>query len=307
MRWKEVWRMARGHILARTARGLSVLPCNVRYVLGGLLGLVAYGLVRRERLKTIRHLTDFFGQERSPKEIRRMARGVFRHFGRCSAELLGLRDPDKLLSRLTVSVEGLEYVDQAHREGRGVMFVTGHLGNWELMGAYFAHRGYPVHVIARELRQPGLRGLVKEYRSRAGIQVHYTNDYGVYPMVGVLRRGDILASLIDIRTEGSGRWVEFLGRPAYTLAGAASLAASSGALLIFGYSVKTGPLAYRFVFQPPLQIHPPAMHFGEEWEDYVKRVLTSLNNRLSTVIEQFPEQWMWMHRRHEPVRRTRRK
>lgn len=307
VRWKELRRTVRGYILAGIARCLSVLPYSVSYMLGGLLGLAAYGLVRRERVRTIRHLTEFFGSERSRKDIRRLARGVFRHFGHSTAELLALRDPDKLFARLAVSLEGLEYLDQTCQEGRGVVFVSGHFGNWELMGAYLAYRGYPIHAVAREPRQPVLREMIEEYRSRVGLRVYYTNGNRALPMVRALRRGEILGLLIDIRTEGQGRWVEFLGRPAYTLAGPASLVAGTGARLIYGYSVRTGPRAYRFVIQPPLQIDVPAARSGPEWDDYVGRVLTSLNSRLSTVIEQFPEQWMWMHRRHEPVRRTRRK
>jgi KDO2-lipid IV(A) lauroyltransferase len=126
-------------------------------------------------------------------------------------------------------------------------------------------------------------------------------------MMRALHRGEVLAMLIDIRTEGDGRWVEFLGRPAYTLIGPAALAASTGAAVVFGYSVRIRPWEYRFVFQPAVGIEPPGTRSGPEREGYVMALLQSLNARLSTVVEQFPEQWMWMHRRHEPVRRSRRK
>ena len=127
------------------------------------------------------------------------------------------------------------------------------------------------------------------------------------PMIRALRRAELLALLVDIRTEGEGRWVEFLGRPAYTLTGPAVLAAQTGASVIFGYGVRIRPWDYRFVFQPPVELQVPPDRSGPQWEGYILTLLESLNNRLSTIIEQFPEQWMWMHRRHDPVRPLKRK
>ena len=307
MRWKDLRRIVIAHAVRGITWCLAIVPLRFSYGLGGALGLLTYVVARRERTRTVRHLTQFYETERSRQEIRRLARGVFRHFGHSLAELLALRTPEKLFHRLSVSIEGLEYAEQAIEQGQGVLFVTGHFGNWELMAAYMAYQGYPIHIVAREIRQPILHSLIDRYRSGVGLRIHYTRGNGVIPMMRALRRGEILALLIDVRTEGDGRWVEFLGRPAYTLIGPAALAARTGAAVVFGYSVRIRPWEYRFVFHPAAEVNPPAARSGAEWEAFIMALLQSLNARLSTVVEQFPEQWMWMHRRHDPVRPNRRK
>jgi len=302
VRWKEIRRIVVAHVVRGITGCLAAVPLGWSYRLGGAFGLLAYFAARRERIRAIQHLTRFFEGERSRREIKRIARGVFCHFGHSVAELIALRTPERLFNRLSVSLEGFEYAKEALDRGRGLLFVTGHFGNWELMAAYFAYRGYPIHVVAREIRQPILHRLIDRYRSAVGLRVHYTNGAGVIPMMRALRRGEVLALMVDIRTEGEGRWVEFLGRPAYTLAGPATLAARTGAPIVFGYSVRIRPWEYRFVFHPAIEAERCAVRSGPEWETFVQTALQSLNARLSTIIEQFPEQWMWMHRRHDPVR-----
>jgi len=271
-----------------------------------LLGYLAYRVSWRERARAIRHLEEFYGERLGPREIRRIAKGVFEHFACAVMELFALRSPEKFLNRLSVSIEGVDSVLRELEQGRGCLLVTGHIGNWELMAAYFARQGYSVHVVARPMRDPIFQKIVNGHRDACGLHVHYTKGEGGMSMVRVLRRGDVLALLIDVRTEGEGRWVEFLGRPAYTLVGPAALAAHTGASVVFAYSVRTRPWAYRFVFHPVLRGDPPADRSGPEWENYVGQLLGSLNARLSAVIEQYPEQWMWMHRRHDPIRPDRR-
>ncbi|MFH1739533.1 MAG: lysophospholipid acyltransferase family protein [bacterium] len=306
MRWKHIRRAIVAYAVLGVSYCFAAIPLRFMYVLGGALGYLAYGVARRERLRTICHLNEFYKGSRSPREIRRLARGVFRHFGYAAMEFLALRAPKKFFERLSISVEGIEYARKALEKGSGLVWVSGHFGNWELIGSYLAHHGFPINVVARKIRQPILQEFVDKHRRGANLRVHYTKEDGVLDMMRTLKRGEVLAMLIDIRTEGDGRWVEFLGRPAYTLVGPAALAARTGAGLAFAYGVRLRPWEYRFVIHPPVEIDPPAARSGPEWEAYVMTLLQSLNNRLSAVIEQFPEQWMWMHRRHDPVRSIRR-
>ena len=306
MCWKEIRRPLVAYSVLILTYCLRAIPIRCTYCLGRLLGDLAYAVSRRERARAIRHLEEFYGERLSRREVRQIAKGVFQHFACSVMELLALRSPGRFLNRLSVSIEGLDSVRKVLEQGRGCLLLTGHIGNWELMAAYFARQGYSVHVVARPMRDPIYRKMVDGHRDACGLHVHYTKGEGGMSMVRALRRGDVLALLIDVRTEGEGRWVEFLGRPAYTLIGPAVLAAHTGAGVVFAYSVRTRPWAYRFVFHPALRVDPPAIRSGPEWENYVERILGSLNARLSAVIEQYPEQWMWMHRRHDPVRPDRR-
>ncbi|MCI0526976.1 MAG: hypothetical protein L0Y56_05910, partial [Nitrospira sp.] len=116
--------------------------------LGRLLGMAAYYCLPRERHKTLKHLTLALGNRLSPQELQRTARACFVHLGMGFFELVNLPRLNQSRFSELIKMEGEENLSNAMKEGRGVIYIGGHIGNWELMAAVVARRGYPLKVIA---------------------------------------------------------------------------------------------------------------------------------------------------------------
>src|SRR5262245_35414110 len=139
---------------------------------GALLGRAVYLFDRTHRRVAERNVSAAF-PGRSERERRQIVRGAFEHFGRLLMELLKFStlSPDAMLAR--VEFEGEEHVRAAHAQGRGVLFVTGHFGYWELQAMVHALRLTPMAVVARALDNPPLNALLERIRTRTGNSVIY--------------------------------------------------------------------------------------------------------------------------------------
>ncbi len=186
-----------------------------------------------------------------------------------------------------IRYDGLEYFHEAKRCGKGVLFATAHLGNWELSA--FAHGllTEPMHVVARALDNPLLDGLVHRLRTLSGNQTIEKRDFAR----GILRalgRKEAVGILIDQNTSAAeGIFVPFFGIPACVDKGFARIAAHSSAAIIPGYALWSDE-ENRYI----LKFYPPMYATGDVEQDTAR-----LHAHLESVIREHPGQWLWMHRR----------
>ena len=153
------------YYLVRVVTGfVRVMPWTVARSLGALLGLAAYWIDGAHRRVAMANLTAAF-PHRPPRETRRVARGVFKHFGRALVDLLKFSTltPEQMLAM--VEFQGEDRVRQAYAQGRGVLFYTGHFGSWEQIAIVLAVKFEPVEVLARPLE-----GLLKAHDERPVVQ-----------------------------------------------------------------------------------------------------------------------------------------
>lgn len=186
-----------------------------------------------------------------------------------------------------IRYEGFEHFEEAKRRGRGVLFATAHLGNWELSA--FAHGilTEPMHVVVRPLDNPRIDVLVERYRALGGNRVIDKKD-AARDILKALARNEAVGILIDQNaTPESGAFVDFFGVPACASTGLAKLAARSGAAVIPGFALwNAAERRYVLRFYPPLEIS------GDAVADTAR-----LQNQLEAVIREYPDQWLWIHRR----------
>jgi KDO2-lipid IV(A) lauroyltransferase len=287
-------RALRNRLLARVIElvglVLGTFPVRLAISLGGLLGSGAYRILGRDRRRSLEHLGMAFPGI-APAARARLAREAFRNAGRSFAELAQWRRIRNRLGEL-VTIEGLEHLERGLALGRGLVAVTGHIGNWELLAATFAQRGYPLNVVVRRVNDDRFEQLVADFRNRARVRTIRRDDTtALRSVIRILRSGGILALLVDQDTRGPGVFVPFFGRPAHTSPGAAIIALRSRAPVVAafierraaGHHVRIEPL---FGFQPAPGRRPGV-------EELTARITAAIEEQ----IRRRPSEWVWWHRR----------
>jgi KDO2-lipid IV(A) lauroyltransferase len=186
-----------------------------------------------------------------------------------------------------IRYEGLEHYTAALRHGRGVLFATAHLGNWELSAFAHALLSTPMHIVVRALDNPRIDALVARRRALSGNRVIEKKDFarGILRALGA---NQAVGILVDQNTSADeGVFVDFFGVPACAGAGFAKIAARSGAPVIPGFALWSEEEG-RYV----LRFYPPVEMSGHPVQD-----MRRLHQVLEKVIREHPDQWLWIHRR----------
>lgn len=257
---------------------------------GSALGDLFFALSKRYRRVAIGNLQAAYGAEKSPAEIRAMAREVFRHFARGAFEFFRLLSLSREQTSAMIDLEGLEHIDNALSLGRGCICVTAHYGNWEILARKVANTGYKVSVIARDSDDPGITGIVTRIRESGGYGV-FDRDQPIIGAFRCLRNNEILGILPD-QNESEGVFVDFFGRPAATAAGPAVLALRSGAPLIPAFASRNPDGRYTGRIYPPIEYQPT----GDEVKD-ILAITALFTAAIEREVRRNPTQWLWLHDR----------
>jgi len=225
-------------------------------------------------------------------DVRRIALAAYEHLGRASIEtaLLARLQRDAVLD-LFEGVDEWSAVEGALSLGKGLIFVTGHLGNWELGGAYIAARGVPLDVITRRMSNPLFDRYLTETRSRIGMVVVHDAD-AVRRTPRSLRENRAIAFLADQGVLGlASTFVPFFGRPAKTPRGPAVFALRLQVPVVFGTAVRQPSGKYRLVFE-----RIAVEDTGDRDRD-VDAIVARYTATLERWVRRYPEQYFWHHRR----------
>ena len=230
--------------------------------------------------------------ERDAADIERIARVAYAHLGRTSIEMaiLPLYSAAQIID-LFESVQGWELVEKKLALGKGLIVVTGHLGNWELGGAYIAARGLPINAVARHMANPLFDRYLTKTRERIGMTVIHDED-AVKRVPRALRTGHAVAFLFDQGAVGlASTWVPFFGRFAKTPRGPAVFALRLGAPVMFGVALRQPSGRYQLSFEP-IEV----VETGDREAD-VDRIVADYSSVLERWVRRAPEQYLWHHRR----------
>jgi KDO2-lipid IV(A) lauroyltransferase len=277
-------------LVASVAFCVRHLPWRIVSALGGVLGLLVYALDGSRRRVTVDNLTRAF-PGRPAAERRRIARSVFRHFGRMVFELLKFSalTPDEMLAR--VEFEGEGHARQAYAAGRGVFFLTAHFGCWEMNGLVHALHLAPIGLMARALDNPLLHQWLERARQCTGNFVIYRKG-GIRRTMRAIESGQGVAILIDQHIHGPDSiHIDYFNRRAATTTALAALALRTGARVIPVFAVPTGPGRYRMIYERAVDV-PPA-----DSADPIREFTQRCTDVLEMYVRRYPELWLWMHRR----------
>jgi KDO2-lipid IV(A) lauroyltransferase len=265
---------------------LAVLPLRTAHTLSRCY-VRLFALAVPKLTRTAFRNLELALPQSSPAERRRIVDGSFHSIARLLVSL-------SRFSRLTpqnisqhIRYEGFEHFETARSRGNGVLFATAHLGNWELSAVAHALMTGPMHVVVRPLDNPGINRMIERLRTCTGNTITGKRDF-VRPILRALRGNEAVGILIDQNTSADeGVFIDFFGIPACVDKGFARIAAHSGAAIIPGFALWSEQ-ENRYV----LRFYAPIYAEGD-----LQRDTQRVHAALESVIRQYPDQWLWMHRR----------
>lgn len=268
---------------------LPRLPLRWVQALGLALGRIWYHLVPLRRRVALDNLARAF-PEVPARQRARIAAGSFSHVATTVLELLWLDEGRGRRLGSIVSVEGFERYEAIRRSGRGVLAVTAHLGNWDLLACSQALRGVPLHVVTKELSSEGLSRLWMERRRETGVRLLPAAG-SIRQVLRALRDGEVVALVVDQRTPAGEGGIEspLFGAPVWTTRAPATLAARTGAALLPVVSTRGRDGTHRVRIGPEIR---PGRTAAE--------TTAAINRQIERWVRWCPEQWLWIHRRWAP-------
>jgi KDO2-lipid IV(A) lauroyltransferase len=272
-------------------RFLGAMPHRVARTLCGFLAAVSYWFWPRLRHVGLFNLRLAFPDWDEARR-RRVLRGVFRSFGRMLADFAHFPRWNRANIESLIIYDGFETYARAREQGKGVLFLTAHFGNWEL--GSFAHGiyGYPCNFIVRELDNPLLDAFINRCRCLSGGRAIEKRD-SAREVLRALRGDEAVGILSDQNVLASeGVFVEFFGRLASTTTGPARLARKTGVPIVLGLVIWDEKLGkYRLRFDPVEWIK------REDPEEEIRVNTAHFTRLIEEYIRRYPEQWLWVHRR----------
>jgi lauroyl/myristoyl acyltransferase len=265
---------------------MQFVPVRIAYRIVGWgtpLWLLMFARGHLER--ATENMRQVLGPQVDIRVARRQARAAFANYARYLVDISRMPhlNPRELIDG--VRVEGWEHVDAAFNVGKGVVFATGHIGNWDLAGAAFAARGKPVSAIVETLSPARWNERVQRTRMAAGVKA-IPLESGIRDMLAALRKHEGLAVLVDRPLAAEGVPVTFFGRTTRVPAGAATLALRTGSPVVPAALVRD-PEGAGFV----AHIGPPIIGEGGEKTAEVQAVMQRIMSWLEGIIVRYPDQW----------------
>ena len=272
------------------------LPLASTLFLSAGIADIAY-LADRRRRQTAQSNIRRAGLATAPAAIHRIARESFRHFAGMAVESLRYDRVPELRQdpRLTLQVAS-GALDAIREPGRGVILLSGHIGNWEI-AARLLSEIKPVVGMARGMKNPYTERLLRARKTGSAMQYMPKHNADMMRLFATLREGKILALLADQYAHDRGMMVDFFGTPASTHTSPALLHLITRAPLCFGWCRRDGPMAYTLFANEPIMVRSTGRREAD-----VRAILVQFTSALEDAIRVAPEQYLWAHRRWRDAR-----
>jgi Kdo2-lipid IVA lauroyltransferase/acyltransferase len=273
-------------------KAVGALPRPLARALSIFLAWTVY-LVHERLRKVGLHNLAMAMPDKTRREHARILRGVFTSLGRQLAEVcLFPRYTRENVNRVVV-YDGFENFERAVARGKGVLFLTAHLGGWELSSYSHSLHGYPLHIVIRSLDNTYLDDFIRGYRTMHG-NTTVDKDNFVRGLLSAMKSGETVGILMDTNmTPPQGVFVDFFGIPACTASGMARIALRTDAAVVPGFTLWDPVLRkYRLRFDPAVNL----IRTGDDDADVLANT-AQFTKVIEDYVRRYPEQWLWVHRR----------
>lgn len=269
----------------------QLLPIGAGLRIGAMLGRLFYYLDRRHREIALSNLEAALGREKTEKERKRIALGSFENLGRSVAEICRFQRAEKSELQKRMEVEGWDHYRAALDQGKGVICLTAHFGNWELAPACLSFHHSQMYIVARALDNPYLNRMLNAWRERNGNRI-LNKKTAADEIVRLLRKGETVGFLLDQNTaRKEAVFVDYFGAPAATHKGLAVLALRTGAPVLPAFIIRREE-GHRLVIEKPLE----PVRTGRLQDD-VYETTALFTQKIESYVRRYPDQWLWVHRR----------
>ncbi len=262
--------------------------------LSDLFGNLAYYIVADARKKAKKHLTMCFPNKTS-EEIKQIVKTVFKYEAKNFFELLNFpKMSDKFFDSIAqMEQEQKDIFNKLLSRKKGILALSGHLGNWEILAAGVA-KHYPLNVVAKKIYIEELNNILVHYRNIKNVKVILRSELSsARKMLKALKNNEIIAMLIDQDTSVQSVFVDFFGVPASTPLGLASIALKVGTPVVLAVDKRLADGKHKFIISD--EIIPPKS--TGDFDTDVKNFTLKLTKCLEDFIRENPEQWVWFHER----------
>ncbi|MFZ7124643.1 MAG: lysophospholipid acyltransferase family protein [Desulfobacterales bacterium] len=270
---------------------IGSIPAGRMHRKAALLGRIWFAVDRSHRRIALENLEKAFGSRLSKKEREALAKESFENLMRIPFEMgwaIGL-DPDAIPSHF--EVQGIQHAQEAMEKNKGLIVITGHTGNWELLCLLSAYEAIPFNIVYRPLDFAPLDRFIAGFRSRFGARL-VPKIGSIKRLVSCLKRNEVIVLVMDQRVgRKEGLFIDFFGDVSLTTKGPAYLALLTGAPVLPVFIRRSGG---GFVVEIGKEI--PLFRSGDRTRDIAENTL-KYNQAIESFIRKHPSQWMWVHRR----------
>ncbi|MFC1546797.1 lysophospholipid acyltransferase family protein [bacterium] len=267
-----------------------ILPYSTAVWLGGVLGFLSGKILHSARHMVLENLSLAF-PDKTKQELNKITSKMFEHLGKSLFEFLwSPRFTKKFLDSI-VETQGFEHIDKALEQGKGVIFLASHTGNWELMAMNVALSGYPVYVVAKRIYDDRLNDILVSYRESKGVMSILRTE-STKIIVKALNNSETVGMLIDQDTKVKGCFVDFFGHRAYTASAPAVLALKYNVDVLPVFITRINNSKHKMIVHPRVDINVT----GDHQKDIIENT-QKFNNIIEQAIRKCPSQWVWIHKR----------
>lgn len=275
---------------------ISLIPASLRNRIGEFIGFLWFDVLRIRRKVALENVGIAF-PESSGEDRERIARASLHQMGRTLVEYTLFPFFEKEDVNRFFEIQGEEHVQEALKAGKGVLFLTLHLGNGDFAIAAISRLGWPVHLISKEFRARWLNDLWFGMRSKHGTRF-ISPEKSSFDILRALRKNEIVIFVLDqFMGPPIGVRTRFFGKETGTAAGLALMAGRTGAPVIPCYTYRRPDGKSVIVFEPPIPYLDNSL-----MEKNISVMTQKYTDKIESIVRRYPEQWMWIHRRWKEFR-----
>lgn len=268
-----------------------MLPMKTVLNIGAWLGSALYYIHIKRRRIAVGNLKAAFGSELKSSERKDIVKKVFKNFGLNIMELFLMPRMSNYYFGKYTRVTNMEHVEEALKQGNGILYLSAHYGNWELCASISAYYGYKMHALARVQKPYFLNEMLNRNREIRGTKV-IQKGMQLREILKNLKENGIVGMIGD-QSGRLGIEVDLFNRPVFIADGAFRIAAKTGSPILPAFNVRHGHLfEHELVIEEPIQIQP-----GEDAEEFIKRGVLIYRDLLEKYIRKDPHLWLWGNRR----------
>ena len=276
------------------------LPLKYLYFFGEVVGRVGFYLMRRRKQIAYNNLKLAFGASKTKREYLEITKTIFRDTVKNGLEAAKIVYAGPNLIKELVSIEGREHLDKALGQGKGVVAISAHMGNFLILGSRLASEGYPFSLIIRNPRDGILANTLSDMRGKLGMESipDQPRKRCVAKSLAALKKNGILYLQLDQNASSQDLWVDFFGWLVPTFRGPVVFSMRTGAPLIPMFMIRDASNHHKLIIKPPLKLATT-----EDKEKDILQNTAKITKLIESYIIQYPDQWWWFHRRWKKAKK----
>ncbi|MCK5187467.1 MAG: lysophospholipid acyltransferase family protein [Deltaproteobacteria bacterium] len=291
-----------GRIWARFAIRLAKwLPLKYLHFVAGIFGKIGFYLMKKRRQIAYHNLQIAFGNSKTKSECDEIVKTIFRDTAKNVLEVAKLAYTDPAFLRELISIDGLEYLDNALSQGKGVVALSAHMGNFPIIGPRLILEGYRFNLILRNPKDKILAKTLSDIRIKLGLDSipDKPRSMCAAKSLASLKKNSILYLQIDQNASSQDLWVDFFGWLVPTFRGPVVFSFRTGAPILPMFIIRDASNHHKLIIKPPFKLINT-----ENKEDDILQNTAKLTKLIEAYIKQYPSQWWWLHRRWKKAKKN---